>query len=108
MGSKSPLKRKPWPAEHEDDAFIDRDAPSKDVAACHLVGRIASALQISEAALYNLPDAAVPVRQAGFTGTGSVDLDRQCDALLQAFRNIDNPEMRERLLSLVQAAAGTE
>lgn len=108
MGSKSPPKHKPWPTEHEDDAFSDQDAPSKDVAARHLVGRIASALQIPEATLYNLPDAAAPVRQASFTGKGSVDLDRQCDALLRAFRSIDNPEMRRRLLSLVQAAAGTE
>jgi hypothetical protein len=108
MGSKTPPKCKPFLSTQEDDEFSDREAPSKEVAARLLVGRIAGALQIPAAAFYNLPGATTSVRRTGSAGTIDADLDRQCNALLQAFRRIDDAELRHRLLSLVQAAAGSD
>ena len=59
-----------------------------------LVERIADALRVSPAALYELP-----------SSWAAEDLGGECATLLDAYRRIQDPEERRRLLLLAQKAA---
>ena len=72
-------------------------------AKSQLLGRIAEALQVPQDALYSPLDTIPPGQVAG--GAGALDLEQDCEALLRAYRRICDPEMRDRLLTLVQAEA---
>lgn len=70
-----------------------------------LIGRIAEALQVSPAALYNPLEAVAIGRGADTDKASSTSLDQDCLALLHAYRRIQDPKERQRLLALVQEAA---
>ena len=67
-----------------------------------LVSRIAQTLQISEAALYDAPDAVWLPHCASEAEARTAELDAECAALVFAYRRIDDTRIRHRLLSLVQ------
>ena len=81
----------------------DSVAASEQARMRRLLRRVAEALQVPEASLYGT------VTSPSETGVGravlEVDLAGQCSALLDAYRNIRDPEERRRLLALVEAAS---
>lgn len=102
MGSKTPpLGRDVQRAL--DENLVDRPAASMESRHSALLGRIADALQVPQAALIRRPDAVTPA--CGADRDGAIDLAEECAALLRAFGRIDAPEERRRLLNLMQAAA---
>jgi hypothetical protein len=105
MGSKSPIVRKPSQGALQKREPVTGTTP-KDISPTRLLmGRIASALQVSEAALYDLPNAVTPSRSAGTAGTLALNHKQDCEALLRAYRRIRDPEERQRLLALVEEVA---
>ncbi|ACB26219.1 hypothetical protein ABID82_000877 [Methylobacterium sp. PvP062] len=98
MGSKSPVRgRSSGDAAPEDDLF-QRSAPPHAPGAGRLLQRIAEALQVPAASLYGPQGAERGAAVAG----GRAD---EADALLHAYRRIDDPELRRRVLTLVQDLA---
>ncbi|WP_182178168.1 hypothetical protein [Methylobacterium radiotolerans] len=98
MGSKSPVRgRSSGDAAPEDDLF-QRSAPTHAPGAGRLLRRIAEALQVPAASLYGPQGAERGAAVAG----GRAD---EADALLHAYRRIDDPELRRRVLTLVQDLA---
>ena len=96
MGSKTPpISRLPQDEPLEDEG-LHRSGPTAQPAPNPLLQRIAEALQVPSAALYDLPNAVDTTSSAG------VEDER---VLLQAYRYIRDPAERRRLLSLVQEAA---
>lgn len=105
MGSKAPIARNsPEEGRAEESHFGGADV-LKASAKNQLVGRIAEALKVSLSELYNPPNAIAPARGAGINDQLSTGLDQDCEALLQAYRRVSDPAERQRLLTLVQAAA---
>ncbi|WP_267360939.1 hypothetical protein [Methylobacterium sp. GC_Met_3] len=102
MGSKTPPHSMPVPGAPDEDRS-GYPASSKGTRHSKLLSRIADALQVPQAALYQPPNAVTLGR--GAHGDGAADLDRDCAALLHAFRRIGDLEERHRLLALVQAVA---
>ena len=101
MGSKMPPPKKPaQDGGPEDDALVRTPLPGGGTS--RLLSRIADALQVPQAALY---DSQAVSEGEEASGTAA-DLDSECLALLQAFRRIRSVEERRRLLTLVQEAAG--
>lgn len=100
MGSKMPPKKPVQNNEREDSAASV--GLSSGETRNRLLGRIAGALQVPQAMLYD-PHSPTPSEGGDAGGT---DLDGECLALLQAFRRIRDPEERRRLLMLVQEAGG--
>ncbi|MEE7504950.1 hypothetical protein ACLBXO_08795 [Methylobacterium sp. C33D] len=98
MGSKSPVQGRPSGDAAPEDDLLERSALPHAPASGRLLRRIADALQVPAASLYGPRG---PERDAG----GRAD---EADALLNAYRRIDDPEIRHRVLALVQdlAAAG--
>jgi hypothetical protein len=105
MGSKAPIVRKPSQGEAPEERLLGRSDLLKAPAKNELLGRIADALQVPPAVLYNSPTAITPARTANIDGSTDNNLDQNCEALLHAYRRIRDPEMRHRLLTLVQEAA---
>lgn len=84
--------------EHVEDCGSPLSRPS---GAKRLVMHIAEALQVSPAELYNPPTAVAPTREAAADGI----LEQESKALLHAYRRIQDPKERQRLLAIVQEAA---
>jgi hypothetical protein len=86
-----------------DFAAVTRTAASERARRMRLLRRVADALQVPEASLY----ATVRGPLASDDGSSGDDRDResQCAALLLAYRRIQDPAVRRRLLELVQATA---
>ena len=82
--------------------------PSADhVARKASLQRIADALHVSPAVLYEPLNA---IHEASRSGEQTDDYgghDGQCSALIHAFMRISDPEERRRILALVQASAKT-
>ncbi|MCJ2076579.1 hypothetical protein MKK68_13085 [Methylobacterium sp. E-016] len=105
MGSKTPPPGKPPQAcPHEDDAG------RLPLSAGHAIKikalqRIADALQVPPAVLYQPQNAiqAAPMPVEQMEGDDSREGD--CATLIHAFLRISDPEERRRILSLVQASA---
>jgi hypothetical protein len=123
MGSKTPFSCTSHRETLRDEDSAARPAPAHGSAANLLLRRIADALQVPTAVLYNLPDArdtAAPAEAerpgaAGdFGGAPNTlsdtasggDFEDECVALLRAYRGIRDPEERRRLLTLVRMTAG--
>ena len=85
--------------------MTDRELPLTHSQTRNLVSRIARALEIPEAEFLSLLGVTASLQKASAADTESIDLDRQCERLLRAFRNIGDPEKRHRLLTLVLMAA---
>lgn len=98
MGSKSPVRSGSSGAAAPEDDLFERSAPPHAPGAGRLLQRIADALQVPATSLYGPPGAE---RGAGVAG-GRAD---EADALLHAYRRIDDPEIRRRILTLVQDLA---
>jgi hypothetical protein len=105
MGSRSPLPRKPPQGELKEREILGCPTREEGSATRLLVERIASALHVSPAVLYNPPSAVAPTRGADNGDRPSASLDRECEALLYAYRRIRDPKERQRLLALVDEAA---
>ena len=105
MGSKAPVTKNSSEDVPAEESHFGRPDVLKVSAKNQLLGRIAGALQVPPAVLYNPPNAVTSVRTAGSSGASSIDLDPECEMLSDAYRCIHDPEMRLRLLRLVQAAA---
>lgn len=105
MGSKMPLNRRS-PVAHPDDDLVSCAAPNDGPAGNLLLRRIAGALQVPPSALYTLPNAVgLGSPPEADTVTRAGDIDGECAALLLAYRRIRDPEMRRRLLIVMQEAA---
>ena len=89
------------------DEIERRSAAIKTTASNRLLRRIADALQVSQSVLYKPLSAVVPIHDPGCDDEhGSAGaLDRECLALLHAYRRIRDPKARCGLLVQVQAAA---
>ncbi|WCS23963.1 hypothetical protein LOK46_22855 [Methylobacterium sp. NMS14P] len=98
MGSKSPVRGISSGAAAPEEDLFERSALPHAPGAGRLLQRIADALQVPAASLYG-PQGAE--RGAGIAG-GRGD---EADALLHAYRRIDDPETRRRVLTLVQDLA---
>jgi predicted DNA-binding transcriptional regulator YafY len=103
MGSKTP-GQPAHAAPKEGDAVGSSHSVLLSKRATSLQ-RIADALQVSPATLYQpqnaIEAASRPVEQT----EGNGGFDRECYALIQAFMRISDPEERLRILGLVQASA---
>ena len=91
------------PLEHGDSYGSEASPPS---GVRRLVGRIAEALQVPPATLYEVPNLkTLPL--APITGiiTTDADLDAECAALSRAYRLIRDSAERRRLLALVHEMA---
>jgi hypothetical protein len=103
MGSKTPLNRRS-PVAHSDNDLVSRPAPNDGPAGSLLLRRIAGALQVPPSALYSLPNA-IGAGSPSQVNTVARDIEIECEAVLLAYRRIRDPEMRRRLLALMQAEA---
>ncbi|TXN00057.1 hypothetical protein FV242_23310 [Methylobacterium sp. WL64] len=101
MGSKPPLSNPSSSEERPEDDILVRHAPCADLGGRLLIKRIAQALQVPASTLYNPPNAISP----SDARSDSNVIESECETLLQAYRGIRDPEMRRRLLALIQAAA---
>jgi hypothetical protein len=105
MGSKArSLSKHPLSGLDEEDVSGRISSLGRPTAS-RLVDRIAEALQVPPAVLYNPPDALAAAPRVAGDHTLSTDLDRECAALLGAYRRIRDLSERQRLLALVQEAA---
>ena len=103
MGSKAPVARKPSQDDPPEESRFGAADLLKTSTRNQCLERIADALQVPAAMLFNPPNAVIPARVVG--GAPNHDLDQECEALLHAYRCISDPAERQRLLSLVQAIA---
>ena len=101
MGSKAPIVTRPSEDNPAEESHFGRSDFPKASAKNQLLERIADALQMAPAMLYNPPNAVTPAQTAG----GALDLEQSCEALLRAYRRISDPDERRCLLAFVQAAA---
>ncbi|MCJ2005630.1 hypothetical protein [Methylobacterium sp. J-092] len=104
MGSKAPPPGTSWPSDSQEGETVGLPLPASHATKITSLQRIAEALQVPPAALYQLPnavEAAKPIEQTESPG----GQDRECYALIQAFMRISDPEERRRILALVQASA---
>lgn len=83
----------------------DQPASPIDSARSQLLERIANSLQVPAATFYCPPSAVEPGAQSTAALAVSERPEGEDEALLHAYRRIRDPEMRRRLLVLVQAAA---
>jgi hypothetical protein len=90
------------PVAHPDDDLVSCAAPNDGPAGNLLLRRIAGALQVPPSALYSLPNA-IGAGSPSDVNTVVRDIESECVAVLLAFRRIRDPEMRRRLLALMQA-----
>lgn len=107
MGSKVLILRR-LSADGLNDESLDHRSHVKASAKNHLLERIADALQVAPAVLYNPPNAVAPTRAAGDEmpdGGPDGGMEQTCEALLAAYRRIRDPEVRRRLLTLVEQAS---
>ncbi|MEE7446486.1 hypothetical protein MRF4_00775 [Methylobacterium radiotolerans] len=95
MGSKSPVQGRSSGDAAAEEELYERSALPRAPSAGRLLQRIADALQVPAASLYG-PQG--PERGAG----GQAD---EAEALLRAYRRIDDPKVRRRVLTLVQELA---
>ena len=103
MGSKTPPPGKPPHRDSREGDAARHPNPKHLVTKTASLQRIAGALQMSPAVLYQLPNAIRAVGSAEAT-TDNGGLDRECRALVHAFLRISDAEERRRLLALVQAS----
>ena len=101
MGSKAPVTKNSSEDVPAEESHFGGPAILKASAKNQLLERIADALQVAPAVLYNPPNAVTPAQTAG----GALDLEQSCEALLRAYRRISDPDERRCLLAFVQAAA---
>ena len=106
MGSKAPIVPTPSEGSPVQESYLGQSDLPKASAKNQLLERIADALHLPPAALYNPHNGLKPPGIAGGAGAFDLDLEHECDALSYAYRRIHDPEMRQRLLRLVQEAAG--
>ncbi|MGU3665574.1 hypothetical protein ACLBX9_15445 [Methylobacterium sp. A49B] len=97
-------------AKHDDGKVRAADfvaatgtAASERARRVRLLRRVADALQVPESSLYDTVRGPLPPED-GSSATDE-DRERQCAALLRAYRRIQDPAERRRLLELVQATA---
>jgi hypothetical protein len=90
--------------EPGDDIPDHGTAPARS-STRRLLSRIAKALQVPEAVLYDLPNARASTRAAAPDRLDVVELEIECTALLEAYRRIDDPGMRHRILRIAETAA---
>ena len=104
MGSKAPPPGKPPQAcSHEDDAGrhpLSAGHATKITA----LQRIADALQVTPAVLYQ-PQNAIEAVKPAVQAKGDGSREGECATLIHAFLRISDPEERRRILVLVQASA---
>ena len=105
MASKTKPPTKPGVADSRPDETVDSATAPNPSSARRLVSRIAQALQISEAALFNPHDTLRPPRRTDEIEALEAGLDAECAALLSAYRRIGDPEVRLRVQFLVREAA---
>jgi hypothetical protein len=104
MGSKTPAPGTRLSARPVDDKAQDFIRFGLSASRSRL-RRVADALQVPEAMLYNPPDVVAPMRNADSDSLDRTALDKEHMALLRAYAGISNPEERRRILTLVQEAA---
>ncbi|MGU3665329.1 hypothetical protein ACLBX9_14205 [Methylobacterium sp. A49B] len=104
MMSKSPPPIE-LDADRPEDEFPGSETAPARSSARRLVSRIAKVLQVPEAALYDLPNARPSVRSSAPDASESAERENEGIALLEAFRRIGDPETRQRILRLAEAAA---
>lgn len=97
MGSKTPPSDRVPIGQPLEDEGATPPAHADGRTSNPLLQRIAGALQVPPAALYDLPNA-VDMKSDG-------GIEDDCALLLQAYRRITNPDERRRLLMVVQEAA---
>lgn len=102
MQSSAPSEHK----EHRQDEVQHSPVTTKNSASGRLLGRIAEALQVPPVVLYGPATAVTSFRRANRDDDFSpdIDLDHDCLALLDAYRRIRDPQTRQRLLTLAEAA----
>ena len=99
MASKSKFPIEPTqPEQRLQDGAAFAEA-SRRSSVRHRVSRIAQALRIPEAVLYDKTNA---VMTSLGTSVTKDCLDVECATLLQAYKRIDDPAIRYSLLTLVQ------
>ncbi|MGF6250000.1 hypothetical protein ABID82_004674 [Methylobacterium sp. PvP062] len=95
-------KRTPLSVDAQDDRpqgdIHDRPLQAGGLAKRRVLGRVAEALGMPLATLYDPPSATMLAADA------TSDLDHECEALLHAYKRISDPG-RRRLLDLVQEVA---
>lgn len=106
MGTRTPPRRRfvldPVPSEEAADGA---DPPTGREARA-LLNRIADALQVPTSALYRPPNAVNATKpDAGLAPRPHPALACECAALVDAYQRIRDPDVRRRLLALVQEAA---
>jgi hypothetical protein len=106
MGSKARPLNGDHPSGLAEEDVSGRPSPLGRPAAARLLDRIADALQVPPAVLYNPPDAVTATPRVAGNPALDTELDRECAALLSAYGRIQDPSERQRLLALVQEAAG--
>ena len=105
MGSKAPIVPRRSEDSPAEESHLGRSDFPNASAKNQLLERIADALQVAPAALYNPPNAVTPTRKADSENASDGDLDQDCKALLGAYRGISDPDERRGILAFVQAAA---
>jgi hypothetical protein len=92
--------------EHRQDDVQRSPVPAKTSASGRLLSRIAEALQVPPTVLYEPATAVTSIKRADRDGAfhPDIDLDHDCLALLDAYRRIRDPQTRQRLLILAEAA----
>ncbi len=105
MGSTTPSLNPTSSEAHSEDDLVDRPAPTDARVESLLLRRIADALQVPPSALYGLSNIGSGSRADVDTVAPDSYVESECAALLLAYRRISDPAERQRLLSLVQAAA---
>jgi hypothetical protein len=86
-----------------DRSFAGQAAAMERARKMRLLRRIADALQAPDATLHGTTNP--PIRFETAPSRNEADLDGECGALLQAYRLIQDPKTRQRLLALVEEAA---
>lgn len=110
MGSKAPPLSKHTPLIMTKEENLKRSA-SDTSPRLDMLRRITEALHLAPGALYNPPNAVTPRPETRADGDDEAlvdvvaEIERDCAALLHAFRRIQDREERYRLLTLVLMAA---
>jgi hypothetical protein len=103
MGSKTSPSNGTCEPEPCNDSTADHRPRLNSAPSNMRIRLIVEALKVPPVVLYGAPNATVPRSQVG--EDGAVDLDRQCATLANAYRRINDPDERRRLLALIVAAA---
>lgn len=105
MSSRAPLAKKPSWSQPLADSTANHSIVTEGSATKQLLARIADALQVSPATLYNPPNAVDLTVRPRSTTAASEEIEGESAALLHAFQRIRDPKERRRILTLVQETA---